>query len=60
LIFGLDAEQWAIMASIATFAYSGVLLVLALPRLGRLVRHYWRWIVRGFNDEASNDDNAGA
>jgi hypothetical protein len=57
-LLGLNAEHWAMLASIATFVYCAVLLVLALPRLLTMVRHYWRKFIGRF--QASNDDEAGA
>lgn len=55
-LFGLGAEQWAILASVATFAYSGALFYLALPRIIGQTRHYWRRLF-GRPDDS---DQAGA
>lgn len=58
-LLGLGAEHWAMLASIATFAYALVMLYLALPRIFARVRDCWR--NKWFNRKPDHgDDGAGA
>jgi len=57
-LLGMNAEQWAIVASVATVAYTMVLFYSLMPRLVGLTRSYWHKLFPP--KPANDDDTAGA
>jgi hypothetical protein len=53
---GLGADQWALIASVATAIYVIIQIVLCLPKLIILARR----VVRYFRPEPDDSDEAGA
>lgn len=60
MFLGLGADQWALIGFVLTATYAAIQIVLCLPNLMAMAKHYWRrWFGRGPDDsDAAGDGDA--